>query len=197
MRARTGESWQIGNCRNENDASGDERDRSGVRKMDGEEMTVGVGGIVEAAYNAYFEDVYKFVFRRVGNKQIAEDIAHDVFCAALNKIEEFRSHPEPRGWLIKTAKYKLRELNRRMEYRASDSLEEVPEPAVKVHEFEGTELELTALAIIDGKEWELIKDYYLAGITIRELAEKYGITENNMRVRLCRLKAKMRKKIDR
>lgn len=155
------------------------------------------GGGVEAAYNTYFEDVYKFVYRRVGNKQAAEDIVHDVFCAALNSGEEFLNHPEPKGWLMVTAKNKLRELNRKMKRRVSKPLEEVPEPALEEPEYEGTEMELTALAILDEEEWTLVKDYYLTGITIRELAEKYGITENNMRVRLHRLRLKMRGEIER
>ena len=35
--------------------------------MLGDERTAAAREIIEAAYNAYFEDVYKFVFRGVGN----------------------------------------------------------------------------------------------------------------------------------
>lgn len=168
-----------------------------IQKMNEEERTASAGEIIEAAYNAYFRDVYKFVFRRIGNKAVAEDITHDVFCAALNKMDEFRNHPEPKKWLMVTARNKMRELYRKMKRNASEALEEIPELAVEEPDYNEIELELTALSIIDKEDWELIKDYYLIGITTRELAEKYGITENNMRVRLHRLKVKLRKKIDR
>ena len=161
--------------------------------MNVEERTARVREAMEAAYNAYFEDVYKFVLRGVGNKTAAEDITHDVFCTALNKAEEFMSHPEPKGWLMVTAKNKLRELYRRMKPSARESLEGVLEPSAEAPGYGGTELELTALAIINEEEWALVKDYYLVGITIRELAEKYGITENNMRVRLHRIRGRMRR----
>ena len=75
--------------------------------------------------------------------------------------------------------------------------EDHPRMAVSDREYEGRELELTALDIVSEEEWNLIKDYYLEGITIKELAEKYGITENNMRVRLFRLKTKLRSEITR
>ncbi len=165
--------------------------------MNVEERIASDGEVIEAAYGAYFEDVYKFVFRRIGNEPVTEDIVHDVFCAALNKMEEFRNHPEPKRWLMVTAKNKIRELYRKMKRRSFETLDEIPEPAVEEPDYREIELELTALAIIDIEEWELIKDYYLNGITIRELAERYGITENNMRVRLHRLRVKLRKKIDR
>lgn len=58
--------------------------------------------------------------------------------------------------------------------------------------YEVKELELTALATLDRQEWELVKDYYLYGVTISELASAEGITENNMRVRLWRLKKRLR-----
>lgn len=165
--------------------------------MNEEERIASDGEVIEAAYVAYFEEVYKFVFRRIGNETVTEDIVHDVFCAALNKMEEFRNHPEPKRWLMVTAKNKIRELYRKMKRRSFETLDEIPEPAVEEPDYSEIELELTALAIIDKEEWELIKDYYLIGITIRELAERYGITENNMRVRLHRLRVKLRKKIDR
>ena len=103
------------------------------------------------------------------------------------------SHPEPKGWLMVTAKNKLRELYRRMKPSARESLEGVLEPSAEAPGDGGTELELTALASINEEEWALVKDYYLLGITIRELAEKYGITENNMRVRLHRIRGRMRR----
>lgn len=145
--------------------------------MNESERMARAGEIIEEAYRAYFKDVYKFVFRRIQNRQIAEDIAHDVFCAALNKAEEFREHPEPKKWLMVCARNKLFELYRKMKYRVSESLEAVSELEAEDADYEKIELELTALAILDEEEWELIKDYYLTGITIEELAEKYGITK--------------------
>ena len=87
-------------------------------------------------------------------------------------------------------------LYRNMKRWAVEPLEEGHiELAVLDPNYEATELELAALAIISEDEWKLMKDYHLRGITARELAEKAGITENNMRVRLSRLRGKLRKDI--
>ncbi|HBA46961.1 MAG TPA: hypothetical protein DCZ91_04015 [Lachnospiraceae bacterium] len=73
------------------------------RKMNEDERMAGAGEAIDKAYNAYFQDVYSYVIRRVGNKAVAEDIAHDVFLTALNRIEVFQNHPQQKGWLMVTA----------------------------------------------------------------------------------------------
>lgn len=165
--------------------------------MEGREEMANAGGILAEVYEAYFDVVYKFVYRRVRNEEVALDIVQDVFLAALDKSETFLKHPEQKKWLIVTAKNKLHELYRQMERIDPRSIEEISELEAEKSGYEEIEMEMTALAIIDKDEWELIKDYYLRGIKIRELAEKYGITENNMRVRLFRLRKKMKKRIKR
>ena len=167
--------------------------------MNGKEGMAGAGDAIETiekAYNAYFKDVYAYVLRRVGNSTVAEDIAHDVFLTALNRIEVFRNHPQKKGWLMITARNKLKELRKKMESRPVESLEEVQDVGTEEIDYGKIEFVLTMHKVVAEEEWELIKDFYLRGITIRELAEKYGITENAMTVRLHRLRKKIRERLD-
>ncbi len=168
------------------------------QKMKGNEpMGIRVGELAEV-YEAHFDDIFKFVYRRIPNKQMAEDLTHDTFFAALKKGKAFLEYQEPKLWLMVTAKNKMHELFRRMGRWATEPLEEeCPDLAVTENSYEKIELELTALAMVSDEEWMLIKKYYLYGATIAELAEAYNITENNMRVRLSRLKKKLRDKIER
>lgn len=152
--------------------------------------------VFEGIYKAYFSDVYKFVYRRISNRETAEDIVQDVFCAAMNAKEKFLEHPEPKGWLIRTAKNKMRELDRRMKHDGLDALEEEsPEMAVEDPDYGNVELEMAALSILGEKDWNMVKGFHLGGIPIKELAEEYGIKENNVRVRLFRLREKLRTQI--
>ncbi|HBA46962.1 MAG TPA: hypothetical protein DCZ91_04020 [Lachnospiraceae bacterium] len=164
------------------------------RKMNESERMPGAGKVIEKAYNTYFRDVYTYVLRRLGNKTVAEDIAHDVFLTALNRIEVFQNHPQQKGWLIVTARNKMKELRKKMENNPAESLEEVQDVGAEEADYEKIEIELMMNQVIAEEEWELIKDFYLRGITIRELAEKYGITENAMNVRLHRLRKKIRER---
>ena len=144
-----------------------------------EDQKFGTEGTDEFAvfYERYFNRIFRYAYRRISDVQTAEDIAQDTFCAAYAKKQDFLGHAQPLKWLFSTAINKIRELYRYAGRRATVPLEE---------------LELTALATLDRQEWELVKDYYLYGVTISELASAEGITENNMRVRLWRLKKRLR-----
>lgn len=168
------------------------------QKMEKREPMAGINDEFEKMYRENFDDIYGFVYHQIRHRQMAEDITQDTFYAALTLGEEFLRHPKQRAWLAVTAQNKMYELYRKMKYWATEPLEEVyHELAVYDPNYEATELELAALAIISEEEWNLMKDYYLQGITARELAEMAGITENNLRVRLSRLKGKLRKDITR
>lgn len=144
-------------------------------------------------YKAYFGDVFKLVYRRIPNRQIAEDIAQDTFLAALRIKDEFLRHPKPKLWLFRTANYKMLELYKQLKCRASQPLEECPEPAAEDGHYGEIELDMAALETIDPEEWSIIKRYYLCGTTIEELAGDEAITANNMRVRLFRFREKLRR----
>ena len=106
------------------------------------------------------------------------------------------SHEIRRGWLLVDTNNKLREMRRKMRCHVLLPLDEKLELEVGESDFREIDLELTALCVLDREDWELVKDYYLGKTTIKELAKKYGITENNMRVRLHRLKVKVRKAME-
>lgn len=151
-------------------------------------------GIAEI-YKESFGDVYKFVYHKVRNRHVAEDIVHDAFLVALTKREEFLNHPKPKAWLMTTARYKLMELNKKLKRWDMEYLEDLPELVEPGNCYERIELELSALATISEDEWNMLKEYYLYGIDAATLAEREGITENNMNVRLTRLKKKLRESI--
>jgi RNA polymerase sigma-70 factor (ECF subfamily) len=55
-------------------------------------------------YDRYFERTYRFVYRRLGNHQSAEDVTADVFLKALRAIGSYRAAVAPFGaWLHRIA----------------------------------------------------------------------------------------------
>lgn len=160
--------------------------------MNNEEM--GTNGADEFAvfYQKYFDRIYGYVYRRISDVQTAEDIAQDTFCAAYAKRQVFLGHAQPLRWLLRTARNKILELYRYTGRQATVPLEEL-ELGREELRYEVKELELTALTTLNREEWELVRDHYLYGVTISELAGAAGITENNMRVRLWRLKKRLQK----
>jgi RNA polymerase sigma-70 factor, ECF subfamily len=58
----------------------------------------------EILYDYYAEKLYRFVFFRVGHKEIAEDILADTFIKAWQKINQVNSYNAVPSWLYQIAK---------------------------------------------------------------------------------------------
>src|SRR5271156_5973491 len=55
-------------------------------------------------YNLYFKKIYQFIYFRVGHKEIAEDLAEEVFLKAFTKIASLNEGAAFEGWLYQIAR---------------------------------------------------------------------------------------------
>lgn len=58
----------------------------------------------EEIYNAYFRDIYLFVFSLSRNETVAEEITQETFFKALKKIDSFKGQCKISVWLCQIAK---------------------------------------------------------------------------------------------
>lgn len=60
-------------------------------------------------YDKYIDKIYKFVYLKTTNKELAEDIVSDVFISALNNIKSFRLEEwsSVKSWLYRIANNKV------------------------------------------------------------------------------------------
>jgi RNA polymerase sigma-70 factor, ECF subfamily len=69
---------------------------------------------IGAIYDRYFPDVYRFVYYRLNDEQVAEDIASDVFMRLLEAVNNRRGpRTNLRGWLLSTASHVVADYLRR------------------------------------------------------------------------------------
>lgn len=72
------------------------RELDGLRKLDPK--------VISVVYDRYFPDIYRFVFYRLSNEQVAEDITSDVFVRLLEAVKRERGpQTNIKGWLVSTA----------------------------------------------------------------------------------------------
>jgi RNA polymerase sigma-70 factor (ECF subfamily) len=48
-------------------------------------------GVFSELYDRYIDKIYKFVYLKTSNQEIAEDITSEVFYKAMNSINSFKS----------------------------------------------------------------------------------------------------------
>lgn len=59
-------------------------------------------------YDHYIKPIYRFVALKVGTREIAEDLTHEVFMSAWQKLPDFREQGFPFGsWLYTIARNKV------------------------------------------------------------------------------------------
>lgn len=148
---------------------------------------------IDRLYVEYKPKLMQFVMATVENEDVAEDIVQDTFYEALRKYDVFKEHPHQIGWLYKAAGYKIKEYLRKMQLRNSVCMES--DVIDEVLDYEGgyneAESQMILYETLTQDELLRFRRYYIWGESTEEIAKKENITENNMRVRLTRLRQKI------
>lgn len=55
-------------------------------------------------YNLYFKKLYRFIFYRVGHKEVAEDLTEELFLKAFAKLASITDNSAFEGWLYQIAR---------------------------------------------------------------------------------------------
>jgi len=153
----------------------------------------------EALYDKYFVSVWKFISRRVEDKQDVADLVSDVFASALFHLKKFQPMGHPfSSWLYKIAS---NEVNRY--YRASKKsrLVGIDHSSCKLLAAE-TDLEWNDLKQVLGKalqylsvqEIELIELRYFESKSFAEIGFILQVTENHAKVKTYRAIDTLKKK---
>lgn len=147
---------------------------------------------LDRLYRKYKPELMQFVAASVQDEDVAEDIVHETFYVAIRRYDTFCEHPEPIGWLYKVAKFKIKEYYRRLKSPEEPYVEEVQdEKATSEEGYSKAEMEIVICETLTDEELLRFRRYYVWGETPAEIAAKEHITENNLRVRLSRLKQKI------
>jgi RNA polymerase sigma-70 factor, ECF subfamily len=155
-----------------------------------------------ALYNELMPKAYGFFFTRTGKKEIAEDLAQDMFVKLVEKVSYF---DETRGrfvvWFWQMARNLLIDHYREKKETAFSMFEEREVEAMAVTEMPDVDDRLRYrevqkfLATMSEDERELFELRYVAGLPYRDIADILGRSEGALRVASLRIKEKIQKEL--
>ena len=141
-----------------------------------------------------------FLERRLGDRELAEDILQDAFVKSLQKEEDVRDETSSVAWFYRTLRNAVIDhyrrtgaRNRALELLARE-LEDAIEPPPEIHD--AICACVTRLASTLKPEYEAaLRRIDVEGAAVHEFAAEAGITANNAAVRVFRAREALRKQV--
>ncbi|MFZ5392025.1 MAG: RNA polymerase sigma factor [Patescibacteria group bacterium] len=153
----------------------------------------------EQLYNLYFPKIYGFVYKRVGQKQICEDIVSEVFMKVFTNLKDYRDQGMSFGcWVYKIATNKLIDYYRSGKKQMVVGVEMMENIGSKenIGEQTANKMEVeeiqTVISTLAENYQQIINLKFFAELSNQEIAKILKISENNAGVIIFRALKKFR-----
>jgi RNA polymerase sigma-70 factor (ECF subfamily) len=141
-----------------------------------------------------------FLTRKVGNREVAEDILQEAFTRGISRIESLRSEESATAWFYRALRnavvdhFRRRGASERAMSALAAELDEAAEPDIETR---GAVCQcVRALAGTLKPEYaEALTRVEVDGLSVQAFAEEASITPNNAAVRLFRAREALRKRV--
>ena len=152
-------------------------------------------------FNHYYKDIYTYLYSLCRDVSLSEDLTSDVFLEVVKSIATFRGESDIKTWLFSIARHKwYMYLRKKSSQIQTESIHDLYDSAfIGVNEApSNSEWNQMIQALLE-MESELTQNVFqmrLDGYSYYEIASKYQISENSARVIIFRVKAKIKKYLE-
>ena len=154
----------------------------------------------EALYKKYYEQIFRYIHQRMDDKEMAFDIASQVFLKAMINLPKYKYKGVPfSSWLYRIAmsevyqSFKDKKSTRTVNVDTSnveDIIEEVEEDNTE----EMRQVLIEVIGDLPEVELQIIEMRYFEKRSYREIGDILGMTENNAKVKAYRIVEKLKKR---
>jgi len=152
----------------------------------------------ETLMKRYTSQVYGAALRLVKDEENAQEVTQMAFIQAYRQLDSWRGENFG-AWVTIIANHIALRLMEKEKRRQTDPLNENIDPPNEEYD-EQRELQLQALenAItrLSEDERQIIQWHYYEGVPLQTIAQRVGQTENNIKVRIFRIREKLKMKIE-
>ncbi|MGH2460322.1 MAG: RNA polymerase sigma factor [Chloroflexota bacterium] len=140
--------------------------------------------VISKAFEEYATQIYRFAYRRLGNRENAQDVTAQVFLKAARGMDLSFNEEARRAWLFRVARTAIADVWRTYGETSVVPLEwyvEEPVRAVQADADAPAHLE-RALSQLNDKQRRVLELRFLEGRSLSETAQELGTTEGNVKV---------------
>lgn len=142
-----------------------------------------------ALYDKYFSRIYRYIVRRVGVQQEAEDLTSLVFIEAMESLENYREQGSFAGWLFSIARRKVVDHYRRSDGEILLEITEGDDLASMVGTLESWVIHnerlhrlAQELQILTPEKQEVLTLRFFAGLKYKEIASVLAKSEGAVKM---------------
>jgi len=163
------------------------------------------------AYETYCDMVYRIAYVQTKSKAQAEDIQQDVFMALVRYSDRIRSEAHLKAWLIRVTQNACKKHFRSLWIRLTVLYDDGKYKEQADESGGGPAAEDQVAGEAEGEEEELVQEmvealpessravihlFYYERLSVRQIAQALGITEQNVKTRLSRARDKLKQQLE-
>ena len=152
----------------------------------------------ETLMKRYTSQVYGAALRLMKDDENAQEVTQMAFIQAFRQLDNWRGENFG-AWVTIIANHIALRLIEKEKRRQTDPLDENTDPPNEEYD-EQRELQLQALeqAItqLPEADRQIIQWHYYEGVTLQTIAQRVGQTENNIKVRIFRIRERLKRRIE-
>ncbi len=145
---------------------------------------------VDGVLQRHAATVYRLAYARTRCAEDAEDIFQEVFLRYVRKAPKFQSEEHEKAWLIRVTVNYIKSYYNAADRRHTQAAETLPEDRSFVQD----DFELMLLSLPEDYRVE-VHLFYGERMSVRQIAQVMGKSENAVRVRLTRARQMLRKSL--
>ena len=154
----------------------------------------------QAFVEHYFKEMYEIMVYYANcdlkSNSLSEEAVQETFRIACGKIDKFSNSANPKGWLMNTLKFVLRNIVKHQQILKKHLLLSIDIDSIQVESFDELSLESLYGNVADSADFMLLKRIAIDGCSILEAAVELGISIDACKKRVQRAKKKLREKIE-
>jgi RNA polymerase sigma-70 factor (ECF subfamily) len=152
----------------------------------------------ETLMKRYTSSVYGVAMRLMKDEDEAQEVTQMAFIQASRQLDSWRGENFG-AWVTIIANHIALRMLEKEKRRQMEPLDENTDPPNEEYD-EQRELQLQALeaaiALLPEAERQIIQWHYYEGVTLQTIAQRLGQTENNIKVRIFRIRERLKRRIE-
>ncbi len=147
----------------------------------------------EPLYNRYYDEIFRFIYRRTDREALTADLCSQTFYKALLNLKKYQWTGRPFvAWLYRIASNELNRYFRDQKPVFVIEEDKIWESFQEVEMNPDTEDLIQVFTMLNEEEVHLLELKYFEQKTFREIADILDITESTSKMRLYRLLERMK-----